>query len=62
MFASLSRSATGIVDSVIELCWYMRGAIGYEEMMNRTPGERQRISKFIDNRMDKLKDAHFPVY
>jgi len=62
MMNRLKGDVQTVVDNVIELCWYMRGAIGYEEMLERTPGERERISKFIEKRLDTQKKVMNPVY
>lgn len=62
MFVKMQDDVLSIVDGVIELCYYMRGSIGYEEMMFRTPGERQRIAKFIEKRLDSQKKLMNPVY
>jgi len=40
----------------------MRGAVTYEEMMRRTPGERDAMSRFIKKRLDAQKDSMYPVY
>lgn len=44
-------SRTRIVDEAIELIYFMRGAISYEEMWETTYHERQRISSFIEKRL-----------
>lgn len=62
MFARMQDEVTKLVDSVIELCYFMRGAIGYEEMMLRTPGERDRIGKYIEKRLESQKRSPHPVY
>lgn len=62
MFAQLQDDVQGIVDGVIELCWFMRGAISYEEMMLRTLGERQRIARFIEKRLESQKNMMYPIY
>ena len=51
-----------IVETIIELVYFMRGAISYEEMMWRTPGERQRISQFIQKRLESQKGSMSPVF
>lgn len=53
---------SGIVNSVVELSWYMRGGLQYHDALNLTPGERDIMRSFIDRRMEKLKDHSFPVY
>ena len=40
----------------------MRGAVGYEEMMMRTPAERDLIRTFIKQRLESQKDSPYPVY
>lgn len=62
MIKQLSGEVNNIVESVIELCYYMRGAITYDEMMNRTSGERDRISTFVHERLDSQKKSMHPVY
>lgn len=61
MLSKMRNDIDGIIDSTIDLCYYMRGSIGYEEMMLRTPGERQRIHAYINNRLEhqnKLPPEH----
>ena len=62
MFARLSEDASNIVKSIIELVYFMRGAVGYEEMMNRTPGERHLIEEFIAARLEVEKKNPHPQY
>lgn len=62
MFSTLRGDIERTVDSILELCWFMRGSIGYEEMMLRTSGERQRIGKFIERRLESQKNSFNPVY
>jgi hypothetical protein len=47
MIKNLSLEVEIIIDRVIELCFYMKGAITYEELMRRTPGEKYKIEMFI---------------
>ena len=62
MFQNLQTEATMIIDSIISLSYWMRGSIPYEEMMRRTRGERQRIQKFIDSRLEAESKSPFPNY
>lgn len=62
LFQRLADDIDSIVNEVIELCYYMRGAVSYEEMMRRTPGERQRISSFIVKRLESQAKSMHPVY
>ncbi len=62
MFDRLRTETRAIVNSIIELVYFMRGAIGYEEMMRRTPGERQLINEFLSKRIENEKKNMHPVY
>ena len=62
MFNGLERDIDILLQNVIELCYFMRGAISYEEMMMRTAGERQRIGDFIRNRLEAESKKMNPNY
>lgn len=62
MFSILSKQVDMLMNNVIELCYFMRGSITYEEMMLRTPGERQRIADFVSARLKGEAKKDFPVY
>jgi len=62
MFNGLERDIDILLDNVIEHCYFMRGAISYEEMMMRTPGERQRIGEFIKKRLEMESKKIHPNY
>lgn len=62
MFKNLDREVDSLMHNVIELCYFMRGAISYEEMMMRTPGERQRIGDFIKKRIEMESKKMNPNY
>lgn len=47
---------------VVQLAYYMRGAITYDDLMWRTPFERQIIDEFIEGRLKSEAKKHFPVY
>lgn len=62
MFDRLQGDAKNVVKRVIELVYFMRGAISYEEMMRRTPGERQMIDEFLGQRLEIEKKNPHPIY
>lgn len=55
MFDRLAHDVQDIVDGIIRLVYFMRGAVSYEEMMWRTPGERQRMDTFLSERLEAEK-------
>lgn len=62
MFNSLSGDAERLIDECIQLSYFMRGAVPYEDMMRRTPGERNAISRFVEKRLDQEAKSPHPVY
>ena len=62
MFETLSKSIDNIIEEIIQLTYFMRGAISYEEMMLRTPGERDKIGNFIKKRLEQESKKTFPIY
>jgi len=42
---------TRLVDEIVNLVYFMRGAIQYHDMYETTYHERQRIAKFIEERL-----------
>ena len=62
MFERLNNEAVAIIDGIIGLCYWMRGSMSYEELMRRTPGERQRINAFLEHRLEQESKSPFPNY
>ena len=51
-----------LLDGVLSLCYFMRGGITYDEMLNTTVGERARIEKFVSKRLEAESKKIHPVY
>lgn len=62
MFAALQRDGERLVDSVLTLIYFMRGAVSYTEAMNMSYGERELAGKFIERRLEVEKKNPSPVY
>ncbi len=62
MFGSLQTDTTALINEAIQLSYFMRGAVSYEDMLRRTPGERQLMSTFIEKRLDGESKKMHPVY
>jgi len=62
MFQRFKDEASQIVESCISLTYFMRGGIQYEDMLQRTPAERQRIHDFIEKRLEVEVKKMTPVY
>jgi hypothetical protein len=62
MFAGLQRESQRLLDSIITMIYFMRGAVSYTEAMNMSFAERAAISTFIENRLEAEKKNPNPVY
>lgn len=62
MIGTLQDEAKALIDSVISLAYFMRGGATYEELMNMTYGERDRVSEFIKNRLEQEMKKPTPIY
>lgn len=57
MIRELQNHAERLIDSVIELVYYMKGGLTYSEAMELTPVERQRMGSFLERRFKSEADA-----
>lgn len=62
MFNSMQSEVGRIVDSIIELVYFMRGSISYDEMLMKTHAERSRIAHFLKDRMETESKNPYPNY
>lgn len=62
MFKELDDGIQGLIRNVIEIVYFMRGGIQYDDMMWRTPKEKQMFAEFIESRLNSESKKHFPIY
>jgi hypothetical protein len=62
MFEELREGSRALIKGVIQLVYFMRGAISYTEMMSLTHGEREMITEFLKQRLDIESDRMHPNY
>lgn len=62
MFNRMRMETRGLLKEVIELVYFMRGSIQYNDMMAMTPVERELIGDFIKGRLDQERENPHPVY
>lgn len=61
MFRDLEGQATKLIDSFVELSFYMRGSVQYEDFFDITPAERSRMFDFISKRLEPEMKKHMQV-
>lgn len=62
MFARMESDRKKLIKSVVQLAYFMRGAIQYDKMMGMTYIERELISEFIEDRLESEAKKMNPVY
>lgn len=62
MFATLQRESERLIDSIIGLIYFMRGALSYTEAMNMSFAERTIVNSFIETRLEQEGKNPYPNY
>lgn len=62
MFTRLSKEASDLIKTLVQLSWFMRGAISYHEMLQMTFMEREIVREWIEERLESEKKNPNPVY
>ena len=62
MFYRLKKESRNIIKEVLQLVYFMRGAVQYHDMLMMTYGERDLISDFIKERLEQESGKMNPTY
>lgn len=62
MFNQFRGDVRNSIQSVIQLVYFMRGSVSYNEMMNMTHMEREMIGDFVSDRLEQESKRMNPVY
>lgn len=62
MFDSMGKERKRLVKSVIQLVYFMRGSVQYDQMMNMSLIERDMINEFIEARLEAESKKMYPIY
>jgi predicted esterase len=62
MFNNMRDDIAKTIKSVIQLVYFMRGSISYNDMMNMTQMEREMVNDFISERLAQEAKRANPVY
>lgn len=58
----MDQEAKQIRNSVLKMCWYMRGGVTYSEAMNMGIQERELINAIIKENIDTTKKSGLPFF
>lgn len=62
MFSHMSDEREGIVSGIVQLVYFMRGAIQYRDMMDMSLVERMAVSRFIERHLEHESKKMHPQY
>lgn len=61
MIINFQNETKNLINTVINLTYYMRGSIQYDRILGMSYAERQQISNFIEKRMEAQKKINYPI-
>jgi len=56
------KDVEGIKKGCLQLAWYMRGSVTYEDVLNMSVTEREAIDKIIESNLKVTKDSGLPFF
>ncbi len=57
----LHKETRAMFDQISEICWYMRGGMSREEVLNMSYLERQSVMKLIETNIKRVNDTRLPL-
>jgi hypothetical protein len=56
------KECEDIKRNVLQMSWYMRGGVSYEDILNMSAFEREAIGKIIDSNLETTKKSQLPFF
>jgi len=53
----MDKESKEIVDTLVNLCWYMRGGLTIDKAYDTTPEERDSIMKMVKSHIETSKET-----
>jgi signal transduction histidine kinase len=58
----LDRESKALKEELLNICWFMRGSISYDEAMMLSSDDRELIAKIIKRNMETTKESGMPFF
>lgn len=58
----LDKESRAIKKEVLELCWYMRGGLTYDEGMQLGDQDKKIISEIVNDHLEVTKETKMPFF
>lgn len=62
LLEDMDRDSKAMNKNLIEMCWYMRGGITYQEMIQLSPSDRKTIMELIKSNMELTNKSGLPFF
>ena len=58
----MEKESNGIRQEALQMTWYMRGGINYDQALQLSVSERQIIGKLIKDNLETTKKSGLPFF
>jgi hypothetical protein len=62
MLEQMESSVAKLRKELLQLCWYMRGGISYEESVFLSSEERKMIGEIVKDNLETTKKSKLPFF
>lgn len=62
MFGQMTAERQRLLTNIVQLVYFMRGSIQYQDMFEMTMVERDAVSDFIEKRLEIESKKNYPIY
>ena len=58
----MEKESNSIRQEALQLCWYMRGGLTYDQALRLSIGERQIINDIVKGNLETTKKSGLPFF
>jgi hypothetical protein len=58
----MEKESNSIRQEALQLCWYMRGGLNYDQALQLSVGERKIINEIVKGNLETTKKSGLPFF
>jgi hypothetical protein len=58
----MEKESNSIRQEALQLCWYMRGGLSYDQALQLSVGERRIINEIVKGNLETTKKSGLPFF
>jgi hypothetical protein len=58
----MEKESNSIRQEALQLCWYMRGGLSYDQALRLSVGERRIINEIVKGNLETTKKSGLPFF